>query len=427
MSNILENIKKMLVGEGPQVPANETTQKSSRQRQEFERSLASKARAVVSEFQIKGLEEAAQSDGETLQRASAVAESVMREGLSDGDLLTRAGSARFLVTHESDNTEETRGRSSSLASTISARVNEDVPEAGGKIRVEPFVAEVETADLSADNCGSLTEALRRKLQSMRKESENAVKRQRRLMYSEFQMYFSPIWHFASKITHLNRCNYTGSFRQKMLTDEDSLIEDSELRQTRGELDLIVLTRSVEALHTQRKSAQGARLLVPVSLTTLLDDPESYVQLLETIPPQYRDFVCLEICSVPQLIAADSVFALCDRLIPHVFGVVLSLRPNSPLIASLEREKVWGVSLDLADYDQREAEAFKDVRLMVQSARALGLEVFGHNANSIRLGLLAEKLGFTYVDGPAVHLAAPEPRPPLKLRPLANYKESALSA
>ncbi len=61
---------------------------------------------------------------------------------------------------------------------------------------------------------------------------------------------------------------------------------------------------------------------------------------------------------------------------------------------------------------------------IELARESGAVSYAHSANTLGLAPVAFKVGFQYVDGPAVHLASSHPRPAVRLKPMIKARSGA---
>jgi hypothetical protein len=196
-----------------------------------------------------------------------------------------------------------------------------------------------------------------------------------------------------------------------------------------ELDLLLLTRSIESLHNALASKRtGFYFLVPVNYRTVSNAAgfEEYAKLLSMMPEPYRRFLALEICAVPSSVPPQHIAEIVKRLRPFVNGISIEVAPGSEHAQQIVGQQPWAIAIDLQDKGARRY--YSDgLKMLLSAANDAGVSAMAHGANSVALATACAEAGFTYVDGPAVHAASPDPKRSMPLKALQPRRSGLTSA
>jgi hypothetical protein len=289
---------------------------------------------------------------------------------------------------------------------------EQIAQVADAVSVSHFVADMDAQAL--DGSGSLVERLFARLTQTRRDAEAAFRRERRSALHDLQLQFSPVWNAQKHVTILNRC-LVNVWKDESIQIMD-LVEPGKLASARAEIDYLALTKSIEALHSFVQSNRVAMILVPVDFATL-DNQEtrkSYGTLLAAVPPLYHRLIALEI-SASEEIPAAALLRVAWGLRPQVTHVAIELSLRDARLASIAAGATWAISVDLAGSIATDSQLPRDLRTFAMAAENCGIASMARGVNSIGLVAAAASSGFTYIDGPAIHLPMREPRLPSRLR------------
>ncbi|RUT31349.1 hypothetical protein EMQ25_10890 [Arsenicitalea aurantiaca] len=370
---------------------------------------------VAGSLELVGLEDVREALGprwaELAVRATDLAEAVIGARLGADDFQRRHGDFTFLICFARATRTEAEARSREIAAAVKARLAEAFPEIEEVLSVEQFVSEVDRATLR-DAGGSLIEALAGSLQTMRFEAEQAARRYRASLIRNFNLVFAPGVHARKQTTVFNRAVLETTAGCTTLAQFQAIADPDQLSSTLAEMDCLVLTRALEALHRiVRQKGGGTILVVPVSYGTLANPSyqKEYVRLLGMIPEAYRKLVVLEICALPTGATRRRANLMVLTLRPFVKWIAIEVGTPAQQAEFSGLDGVWAFSLNLAGATVSEPGLAARLRAFVQQASASQMSTLAHNANSMGLAVLASEAGFTYIDGPAIHAAMATPK------------------
>ena len=143
----------------------------------------------------------------------------------------------------------------------------------------------------------------------------------------------------------------------------------------------------------------------------------YVRLLEAVPEAYRKFIILEITGAGWHHPPSHLGRLASLLARYSRHVAVELSLDDPRVGAVAAEPVWAVTLNLAGADTADPRLMPQLHNFANAVSAMAVNSIARGATSIGLALAAAELGFTYVDGPGVHLPVREPKVPARLRPV----------
>lgn len=392
----------------------------------FDHALSVKTEAhdsiIVGSLELIGLDDIRNIMGESwpaiAAKVSEIAQQELQRCLDPSDIFRSHGEASFLIHFGSLDKLAAEHKAQRTALRIKAALIEQVPEIAEAISIKHFVADVDPSSLQGD-CRSLADALFDRLIAMRKDAEIFLRRDRRSIVKNFQVQFSPVWHTQKQVTILNRCQLYTTLSGTFLSQFQDLADPDDVTATYAELDYLTLTQSLEALHRSLQAGRSAMMLIPVDFGTILSETSvaEYMRLLSTMPAAYKKFVIVEMCAAATTHPASSLLQIANILGRYVKYVALELLLDDPRIEPIISGCPWAVSLNLSGLNSSNLQLAVQLRQFASTANAGAVNTLARGANSVGLAVAATEAGFTYVDGPAIHLPLREPRPPLPLRPL----------
>jgi len=390
----------------------------------FARSLAAMSEAtgqadepfVTGSIEVLGLDDVREALAarwpEFSEAVLAFAESRILAQLDSDDLCGRYGDATFVLCFASLGVEAARARADLIARDLRRALVSQFPQIGPALRVEPFVTGLDREELqrSADG-GSLIESLLQSLAAMRHEAQQASRRQRTSLVNNFNLVFAPAIHSRTRVTIFNRAILETTAGFTSLSQFQALADPDLFSETLAELDYLLLTRALAALHKALKSRGGVIIIVPVNFRTLANrtSQDEYVRLLDMVPPAYKRLLGVEICGMPSALDRDGLSQVVERLRPHVKWIaaeVASLEDRGPLLGV---DGLWALAYNLSGSNSADPRLAARLRQFVAIAAASRLSTLAHGANSLGAALAACEAGFTCVDGPAIHASSDSPR------------------
>ncbi|SFZ81910.1 hypothetical protein SAMN02983003_0771 [Devosia enhydra] len=360
----------------------------------------------------------------------ASADHELSQALRPADFYRRNGDVGFIVCFADLGVTEARAAGEDISQRIRAAILRDFPELATALKVEPFIAEVSPERLARGSATSLIEALHGSLGDMRHEAQQVAKRYRASLVTNFNLIFVPAIHARSRVTIYNRAVLETTAGCATLEQFQALADAKQVTQTLAELDYIVFTKALTALHKALKSRRGVIVLIPVNYSTLAvrATQDEYVRLLDMLPPAYQRLVGLEISGVPATATKAHLTTIVERLRPHVKWLAVDVQSLEARGALLGIDGIWALSCNLAGANSADPRLLPRLREFVSTANASRLSTLAHGANSIGAALAACDAGFTCVDGPAVHAGSDVPRvaavSPPQLRAAAGTTRAA---
>lgn len=359
-------------------------------------------------------------------QVSEFATAEIEQCLDPDDIFRPHGESGFLIHFDGLDKDESDKKAKQIALRIKAGLAERFPQVADAVSIKHFLAEVETESLR-DGTGSLADKLFARLLKMRKDAERAAGKSRQSFVKDFQVLFAPAWHTRTHVTVLNRCLLDTRYLRTSLAQYQELVDPEQLAATYVDLDYLILTKSVEALHRLLQTNRSATLLIPVSYQTITRRSilAEYIRLLDAVPDPYRKFLVIEICGVADASSPSQISRMINMLKPHVKSVAVELSPEHPCMGFIAELGAWAISLDLLETSSTDPLLLVRLGQFSAAASAAAISSIARGANSVGLALAAAKAGFTYINGAGIHLPITEPRPPVRLMPLSRASRARL--
>lgn len=351
-----------------------------------------------------------------------MAEEEIARSLGPRDLFRVYDNDNFALCFVNLDKAQAQAKSRQIVEAIKARIQLARPERAQQVSVEPFIAEVPASQFD-DLSEPLGETLIGIMARLNAEAREASRTVRRRLIRDFNIVFAPMWSAHNGPASLNRCVLDLSLGSATLARFRAIADREQMLSTLAELDHLVVTRAVEALHYSHRSAESFLLVAPISYKTVELDRESgaLIELLSAVPAIYRNFLILEVTAIPADADLDSVLKTCAILAPFASRLVIEVNARADLLGAELAELAWGVSWTLHGLDHTGLGPQSVLVGLIDKARELGLQTLGHGANTIGLAEGAVDAGFEHLDGPAVHLNSAVPCAAGRLHPV-RYKE-----
>jgi hypothetical protein len=372
---------------------------------------------LAGSLELIGLEEIRGALGDKwellAERVLDLAQKELRRSLEPSDFVRRHGHASFLIHFGHLDKAAAEEKTRRAAIRIKAALIEQVPDVAQAIAVRPFVAEVNSSTL--EQAGSLSDALFSRLTRMRIETMADLRERRSSLSRDVSVSFSPIWDRRSEIAILNRCLVDLSYYRTLSAQLHELSDPDEIENVAAEVDYLVLTKSIEALHKQRQSK--AVLLIPIEFATIQNQTSAkeYIRLLEAMPRTYRKMVVMEVRNVDSEVSPEELYRAIERVVRLVKAWIIELPFDDHRISEILAKGVWAIATNLS-----RPKGSMDRSLAAQLQRFMSscgddVNTLASGANSIGLAQVAYNAGFTLIEGTAIQLPSREPRQGVRLR------------
>jgi hypothetical protein len=340
-------------------------------------------------------------------RALLIAQEVLDQHLSGGDIYRQVDEATFQICFETSDETRASFEVNRISAAIESALN--LAGAGEELTVDTFVAPVRSErvrgvrdPLSVLHANLLEIRDAVNARSMRQHSIPALRYAGAL--------FQPLWSNRDFGRTKNRCvldTLAGAAAAKHLEEIQEL---DDLVEALANIDCVIFAKSIEGLHHALSDVKRATIVIPVHFQTLAAQQQDFLELAKTLPLQYRRFVLLDVIGVPTaatsrelLRAAQTGRTITDR-------IVLQLSPSDHRLNENIKPMLWGVSISLGELDCEDSQIARELARFALLASEVGLYSFSYGANTIAKAAAAVEAGFDYVGGSAVHNTVPVPRP-----------------
>lgn len=382
---------------------------------------------VAGSLELVGLDDIKEALGERWSAIEAsakeIAETELQRHLDEEDFYRPYGETAFLVCFSELEKPAADKKAQQIGASIKARLAREIPDVANAVTVDHFVASIDRSSLRGGN-EPIADRLYGTLAHMREEARQTTEQFRQSLLRDFQLLFLPTWHTRKEVVVLNRCQLDMASGCTTLAQFQALADPLLLGRTLVDLDLLLLTKSLEALHQMLQTRRGSAIMVPVSYKTIAQpgSQAEYQHLLDLMPEAYRKFVVLEVCEVP-VGATERLGELIQQFARYAKGIVIDVGFDEAVLSQVLPHCPWGISVNLASSSSIDPQTAVRLRRIVSLAAGAPVRTIAQGANSIGLALAAFEAGFSYVNGPAIHPTMREPKPMSPLNPLPNSAHS----
>jgi hypothetical protein len=356
-------------------------------------------------------------DGSTAMadRATAIADAVLREYLAPEDVYQLVGDAAFQICFETQDEAYASFQVQRISGQIEQRIRLELQDAT-MVSVNGFAAPVDNRSFT--EAADPLAALYAKLLEIRDQvSDRAAKRQGMVAHRYASALFQPLWPRRASGKTINRsmldsaAGVAASEHLTALEDRDELIE------ALAKLDCVLFAKSVEGLHQALGDVKQASVMVPVQFHTLLYGPSEFTDLGAALPPPYRKFLLLDVLGVPTTATPADVLQAVSACRQITERVVLQLSPVDYRLNDGIRAAIWGLSVSVSEVDSESPQVTVELGTFGRLVRGAGLFSFVYGVNTIGKAEAAFDAGFDYIGGSAVHSTVPAPRSHARFAPL----------
>jgi hypothetical protein len=382
---------------------------------------------MAGSLELVGLEDLRKALGSkwpsVAERAKDLAELELQMNLGASDIYRSYSETVFLVCFAGLDKAAADRRARHIASRIRASLIAHIPEIAEALKVEHFVAKVDRKALLEPGI-PIGDTLMASLKKVRVEADLASREFKASLIRGAQIAFAPAWHTARRMAAFNKCLLDTGISGPALAHFSLLADKQQLDHALVELDLLLLTRSIEALHKAiAVKRTGMFFLVPVTFRTVsvATNLAKYTRLLAMAPENYRKFLVIEIAAVPAAVSPRRIAELTKAIRPFANGVSLELALDCRHLQQILEQRPWAVAVNLQNA-AASRETGAQLKTIITAAKFVGVNGLAHGANSLTLAKLCLEAGFTYIDGTAVHPIVREPKRPSAHFPFQAARE-----
>lgn len=390
--------------------ASASPKAGSRQRQHFEQRSrrlieARKDRAPVlaGAIQLIGLSEMKQALGaawaNVAQEAYGIAERIIPTHLAETDVCQKYDDETYIICFADLDKASSERKAKRIVDDIKAALLEAASEVR-HLRVDHSVTELAWADVQYTDA-PLIDVLADSLKKVREEVEAARRTWHDTLLRDASIVFSPVWNARNQTILMYRCLLDDLTGKTTLRRIATLSDPEEMHSTLADLDCIILSRAVAALHDLLQKEEKAMSLIPVNFATLNDKAcrDSYLRLCKDMPAPYRQYILFEIHGITAGVPTTRVAELMQYLQPHCKAVVLEAPLNEGRLGQLDGTGIFGISVQL--HQPLDGEAATRLAKCVAAAHAHKLHTLAHGADTMGLARAAVKVGVDYIGGKAI--------------------------
>jgi hypothetical protein len=380
--------------------------------------LGDDSSVIAGSLELVGLEDIRRDLGDVWELVSAdifeIAKTEIARLLDPKDIFRPRGDTVFLICFHALDQSQADAKARAISHQIKLQVARLLPQVSKRLSIKTVTVSVPANELK--NTANIADALYARLTHVKTEVQETARRQRAALLKDFALQFAPVLHVGKHHIVLNRCLLNTSQGCVSLSQFQAIANPGEIASTFAQLDLTVLTKSIEALHDCiRASGKRPGLIIPVSYDTLANEVYGveYTRCIGQVPEQYLKNVVLELVGVPNQVVFSSLQQLVASLGKQIGRIALECALDSKSDMAFTLDGVWAVSVNLSGKVSTDLRLARDLRLISEKAHAAKLVTIAHGANSIGLGLAASEAGFSLIDGPAIHPVVAAPKPPAR--------------
>jgi hypothetical protein len=377
--------------------------------------------------QLLGMTEIRQALGDDAWEAVAgkareITEATIRAHLSANDACDRRNDETYILCFADTDKRDAETKTERIVAEIKERLIREVPQAAERVRVTHDVCELEWVEDEASGT-SLIDILAESLRKVREEADRAAKQWRHALVHEATVVYGPLWRPKARAVPIFRClldDATGKIaldRLRTLSGIEALLE------TTSELECVMFSRAIQALHALVQNNGTAALVVPVSFHTLNERRlrERFTALCRDMPDAYRQFVIFELRAVPAGVPDIRLVEMVQQLKPLGKSVILEMQLDEQRVKHMTGIGLFGVALDVAPFAGGNTNLELYLARYARHAKSANLNTLVHGVSTLGLADAALKAKFDYIGGDAIAHALDAPKsayhwnPPLSQR------------
>jgi EAL domain-containing protein (putative c-di-GMP-specific phosphodiesterase class I) len=355
-------------------------------------------------------------------KAHEITVATIRAHLSPHDAFDRRDDETYILCFADANKVDAAQKAEQIVAEIKQRLIREAPQAAARLRVGQEVCELEWVEDEADDT-PLIDLLAGSLRKVREEAERAAKQWRHALVHEATLVYGPLWRPKARVVPMFRCLLDDATGKIALDRLRTLSGINALLETTSELDCVMLSQAVQAVHALVQNNGTAAVVVPVSFHTLNERQlrERFIGLCRDMPDAYRQFIIFELRAVPQSVSDTRLVEMIQQLKPLGKSVILEMPLDEQRIKHLAGVGLFGVALDVTPFAHGKMNFELYFTRYARHAKAANLSTLVHGVSTLGLADSAMKAGFDYIGGEAIAHALDAPKsayhwgPPLNKR------------
>jgi len=353
------------------------------------------------------------ASGDIDARARAVLQDVLPRHLDRDDAFNERDTETTVISFARATGEAAKKRVRAIADEVAARLLREVPE------TEPVRVATRTATVGDHTGGdhgagrSPMESAAAALDTVQAETEAITQRARRHLVADAGVIYRPVLNARHGRVAMFRSQLDDASSRTAYETIQTLSGEDEAMAALSDIDAMMLTRTVEALHGLLSNRSKALFVVPVNFHTLESKRarEAFADLCRKIPEGHSAYIAFEIYGIPKRVRSERVAELAGELRGFGKGVFVESPGKLEHLSALACSAIVGVSLNLdgAGVGKRTALAG-----FARMAGTLRLQILGHGAATRADAIAANDLGIKMIAGDAIAAKRETPVPPYPL-------------
>jgi hypothetical protein len=344
-------------------------------------------------------------------KAHQITEATIRLHLSEADAFDQRDDETYILCFADSNKIEAAQKAGRIVARIKERLVQELPRAAERVRVDHEVCELEWSADETDDDLPLIDRLAVSLRKVREEADLAAKRWRHALVHEATLAYAPLWRPKTRIVPMFRCLLDDATGKIALERLRTLAGIEALMEATSELDCVMFSHAVQALHVLVQNNGTAALVAPVSFHTLNDRRlrERFTTSCGNMPEAYRQFVIFELRAVPPGIPDIRLIELIQQLKPLGKSVIVEMPLDEQRAMHLAGIGLFGFALDIAGLTRQKINMELYLARYVRHTKGANLNTIVHGVNTLGLADAAIKAEIDYIGGEAIAHALDAPK------------------
>lgn len=335
-------------------------------------------------------------------QAHTIAETVIRSHLYEADAFDRQDEDTYILCFAGNDKLDAVRRTARIVDDITRRLKEQVPQASG-LRIEHEVTELDWEEVDEEDDTPLIDILAERLRKVRAEAEQSAKQWKRMLIRDATVVYAPVWNVQSRYVSLFRCMLGDTIGKSVVGRIQSLSTTEEMLHTLSELDLVIVSRGVQALHRLVQEGRKAELILPLTFHTLANrrQRDAFLRLCRDIPEAYKSLIHFELHTIPAGVPLPRIVGTIQQLKPLAKSIILQTPMDEQRLRQVSGTGLYGAACDAGWFSQASVNIELYLRRYVSCARAFKLRVFVYGVSTVGLVEAAIRSNVDYVSGEAV--------------------------
>jgi hypothetical protein len=227
--------------------------------------------------------------------------------------------------------------------------------------------------------------------------------QRFVELEEFQFVYRPVWQIKNRIVFSHLCSPA-----RLAKDGSVLIGGRAMPMPfasveNAALDILALKKAVDDLKALYEQGRRLVFILPVHHVTLNESRtnKAFLEVCNYIREDLRKLLIFEVIGLPPVLPYTILVRIFSSIRPFSRAILLRRRMDSEVTANLREMGVYGVGVDIGNYNAPEAQIISEMNRFNDHVRPTGFATYCHGANTISLISSAVGAGFSMIAGDAV--------------------------